>query len=206
LKSYALLNVETSVEADRVIQYDEATPYYQHWTDGLEHLQENYFIYLQEDMPLFGDADAERIQACLKFLQQSTEHSFVRLIRAGKDTSTEVSMGEDLYPLKSGSPSIFAMQPTIWRKEDFLQLYASARPKHWADEQVLNEEASKLKMKGVFLYQGEPKRGKNHYDSSAFPYVATALNTGKWNFVEYRQELSKLLTEYQVDPSVRGTR
>jgi hypothetical protein len=50
----------------------------------------------------------------------------------------------------------------------------------------------------------EKKRGMYHYDSSVFPYIATAINKGKWNYSEYQTELDSLFAEYQINPFERG--
>ena len=51
---------------------------------------------------------------------------------------------------------------------------------------------------------GEKKRGMYHYDSIVFPYIATAINKGKWNMSEYQTELDKMFNEYGVMPFERG--
>ena len=48
------------------------------------------------------------------------------------------------------------------------------------------------------------KRGLYHYDSTIFPYIATAINKGKWNMSEYSKELDFLFKEYNVNPFERG--
>jgi hypothetical protein len=37
-----------------------------------------------------------------------------------------------------------------------------------------------------------------------FPYIATAINKGKWNMSEYSKELDFLFKEYNVNPFERG--
>ena len=61
-----------------------------------------------------------------------------------------------------------------------------------------------LSINGLYVYNGEPKRGSNHYDSKVFPYTATAVVKGKWNFSEYEAELLPLLMEFEIDPNIRG--
>jgi hypothetical protein len=63
---------------------------------------------------------------------------------------------------------------------------------------------SENKIKGLCHYDNEPKRGGNHYDSNVYPYIATALVKGKWIMSEYSNELSKLLTNYNIDQNKRG--
>ena len=51
--------------------------------------------------------------------------------------------------------------------------------------------------KSFFCYNGESKRGTSHYDSSIYPYVATAVVKGKWNMYEYKEELTRIFNEYK---------
>jgi hypothetical protein len=50
------------------------------------------------------------------------------------------------------------------------------------------------------------KRGKYHYDSCVFPYIATAIVKGKWNITDYPKEIREILEEYKIDPNIRGVR
>jgi hypothetical protein len=43
-----------------------------------------------------------------------------------------------------------------------------------------------------------------HWDSSIFPYIATAIVKGKWNIGEYEKELKPILDEWNIDVNVRG--
>jgi hypothetical protein len=48
-------------------------------------------------------------------------------------------------------------------------------------------------------------RGDFHWDSHVYPYFATAVVKGKWDFQCYPKKLKSLLDEYNIDPAVRGT-
>jgi hypothetical protein len=50
----------------------------------------------------------------------------------------------------------------------------------------------------------EKRRGLYHYDSFVYPYVATAINKGKWNLNEYTEELNPIFEEYGINPFERG--
>jgi hypothetical protein len=50
----------------------------------------------------------------------------------------------------------------------------------------------------------ERRRGIYHNDSSVFPYIATAINKGKWNYSEYEKELNTLFNIYNINPFERG--
>ena len=50
----------------------------------------------------------------------------------------------------------------------------------------------------------DKKRGLFHYDSSIFPYIATAIVKGKWNYSEYKNELDILFDNYKINKHERG--
>ena len=50
----------------------------------------------------------------------------------------------------------------------------------------------------------ERKRGIYHCDSIIYPYIATAITKGKWNYGEYMTELDELFNEYGIVPFERG--
>ena len=62
-----------------------------------------------------------------------------------------------------------------------------------------------FKIRGLYTHNGEPKRGELHWDTSVYPYIATAIVKGKWNLSQYEKELGMLLRKYIIDPSDRGT-
>ena len=72
----------------------------------------------------------------------------------------------------------------------------------WDAELGIERDRGRTLM-GAIAYRDERRRGMWHWDSSLFPYVATALVKGRWNIGEY-PELVRLLAEYGVDVSVRG--
>jgi hypothetical protein len=46
--------------------------------------------------------------------------------------------------------------------------------------------------------------GTLHRSSEIYPYIATAVVKGKWNFSEYQLELEAIFEEYSIDPELRG--
>jgi hypothetical protein len=49
----------------------------------------------------------------------------------------------------------------------------------------------------------DKKRGMHHYDSSTYPYIATAIVKGKWYTSDY-PEIKELLKTYKIEISERG--
>jgi len=43
-----------------------------------------------------------------------------------------------------------------------------------------------------------------HWDSNIYPYIATAVVKGKWDYKCYFEELEELLKVYNINPNKRG--
>jgi len=96
------------------------------------------------------------------------------------------------------------LQATIWRKDDYVKIMNGTKNKIWLENETYRDFMIQNNLKGLYHYDGEPKRGLNHFDSSVYPYIATALVRGKWNMSEYGNELSIPINEHGIDVNIRG--
>ena len=119
------------------------------------------------------------------------------------------NLSNDLFHnIPQKSKYLFSTQATLWRKKSLFKLLTNAYEKYkydniWESEVRLNELAQNLNLKGAFLYNNGNKRGKNHWDSNNFPYIATAIVKGKWNFQEYKNELMEILISNKINTKRR---
>lgn len=192
--------VISDYEGDYV--YENKDPYYKHWCNALELVKQDYFIYNQEDFILYDNVNTEVLNSLEKFLIDNPEYSFVRLIKSGQNLS-ENKIRDRIYPVNLDSYPLYSMQATIWNKKKFIELYENTRQSKWFESEVYENSCIKLDIRGVYYYDGEPKRG-GHYDSSIYPYIATAVVKGKWNLSEYNKELYPLLIKNGIDINKRG--
>ena len=182
--------------------YQNRAPYYAPWIELLEKIEEDFFIYMQDDFILYDDVDHAAMERYMSFLKTNGDYGFVRLIRSGDLGDTRIQ--DDIYGIEQDSPNLFAMQATIWRKESFIEIYKEAKAAKWNDEQKFVDACGKLGVRGVYVYNGEQKRGMAHWDSKVFPYIATALVKGKWNIREYKQDMEQMFERYGVNGGKRG--
>lgn len=162
---------------------------------------------MQEDFILYDFVNIEEIKRCVKFLENSNL-SYIRLIKCGDVTNIKVN--ENLYlvskdGLSNCSINSFSMQPTIWKKKDFINLYLTCNSDKFGENYNYTFSLNRLNMNGCYYYNEEPARG-GHHDSSIFPYIATAIVKKKWNYSEYPGELDLLFKEYSIDKNLRGCR
>jgi hypothetical protein len=180
--------------------YNEEDNYSDIWVSVLKKINTDFFIYLQEDFILYDDVKINKINEYTETLKNG-DYSFVRLIKSG-DINDKIT--DTLYEISSNNPYIFAMQTTIWKTKDYIDLLENVHEEKWLETDKYNQYMSKNKIKGLCHYDNEPKRGGNHYDSDVYPYIATALVKGKWIVSEYSNILSDLLKKYNIDIYTRG--
>lgn len=97
--------------------------------------------------------------------------------------------------------SQFSIQPTIISKSSFNKILDSVGSLNiWDFEKSVKNDFNSYMVK----LGNEVKRGLYHCDSIVFPYIATAINKGRWNISEYRKELTLIFSKYNVNPSIRG--
>ncbi len=187
---------------DKTFIYKNSEPYYKAWLNCLENISEDYFIYLQEDLILYDDVQIENLKKYISILENNKNFDFIRLIKSGKKFSDEPFLNELYYVNKSSFPQ-FSMQPTIWKKSRFIELYKKVQAEKWFESEDYEKACNLLNIKGFFTYSGEKKRG-GHFDSNIYPYIATAVIKGKWNISEYKHELKNIFKTYNIDPAIRG--
>ena len=62
-----------------------------------------------------------------------------------------------------------------------------------------------MRFRVATVFEKTPKRGTYHYDSTIYPFIATAIVKGKWNTMEYVKELTELSAEFNINLDLRGT-
>jgi len=169
-------------------------------------IQTEYMIYMQEDFFLYDNINTEELKYITDFLDENIV-SCVRLIKCGQ--VTEIPIKEKIYWIQEpntlhDSVTSVSFQPTIWKTKDYVELYRNTAYTKFQEGIEFAKTMNKLNYRAAYYYNKEPKRGGMHWDSSIFPYIATAVVKGKWNFREYTSELDLILNQYKIDADVRG--
>lgn len=184
--------------------YDNNDPFYDVWIRYLSKFKNEYFIYMQEDFFLYNNVDKEKLIHYFQFMNENKDVSCIRLLKSGIRSNLPLEGQPTLFYINYNTDYAFSMQPSIWRTNDFLTLQKSKVHITPWDEGKLNKDIlSKLNLISLYHYDNEPMRGIDHYDSTVFPYIATALVKGKWNIKEY-PELMPILNQYNIDTYKRG--
>lgn len=165
--------------SDELVGYKDDHPFGQQYLQGLSYVTTDYALPLLEDFILIGDVDVGAIERAIEACRPA-----VRLIESGADYT-------------------YSFQPTVWRTNALLSSYVQGRrfATPWECELGLSANLPEQYRYVLPGCKGAP-RG-NHFDSTVFPYIATALTRGKWNS-EYADELKPLHQTYGIDAKIRG--
>jgi hypothetical protein len=196
-KIYVAVNNEDELLSEyNQIVYDDSKLYTQRWAEILELIEEETFMFMHEDMILFDKVDFQSLEKYIGYVKDNLAES-IKLILAG-DRFDEWSVDKTLV---TNQYAKFSIQPTITQKKVFQQLVENLPPMNiWEFEEAIVSSGRDFMVK----VGNEKKRGLYHYDSTIFPYIATAINKGKWNISEYSKELDSMFGEYSVNPFERG--
>jgi hypothetical protein len=196
-KVYVAVNEDDTQLSDYIrIIYDDSKQYTERWKEILEQIEEETFMFIHEDMIIFDKLNFQMLEKCIGYVNDEMLDS-VKLILAG-DEFQQWPIDKNLV---SNQYSKFSIQPTITRKAIFKEKVNGISPLNiWQFEEAITTTDRDFMVR----IGGEKKRGLYHYDSLIFPYIATAINKGKWNLIEYQEELNPMFEEYGINPFERG--
>lgn len=186
----------------QVVTYGDTNPYCHRVASCLEHVVEEFCIFQHEDMMLYGKPNVRKLKKYLEILKENEDLDFVKLLKGGDIDDVPFGKHKDLFVIKQW---LIAIQPAIWKVGTLKNIFNHFEDKGiWDLEREAQEECRQMGIKGVYCYNGESQRGKHHWDSSVYPYIATAINKGRWNVAEYGRELEDIFREYDIDRNERG--
>lgn len=168
-------------------------------------------LFEHEDMVLYNDVSYSNIKQAInltlkgkgKFLRSGFD--CIRLIKASNSYSIKLPGFDSIFWMLPFSKWLFSVQPTIWKIDSFIKMLSFHKNDNiWQLETKAQKTCRKLKFKCGYLHSKGKKSGKHHWDNSIYPYVATAIVKGKWNFSEYSDILKPLLKKLGIDENKRG--
>ena len=197
-KIYVCVNKTDDMIPNNCLQitYDDSKKYTNRILECLSKINEDVILFFHEDMILYANPLHNYLEKYYEYILNDFANS-IKLLYAG--SGGIVSEFEDT--LVQNDLSKFSIQPTIIKTKTFKELIEN----HLELTIYEFEDAIKLNEKDFSATNGiEKKRGIFHYDSFVFPYIATAINKGKWNLTEYQNELNPIFEEYNINPFDRG--
>ncbi len=206
-KKYIFTNkYEDTIPDDyEVILYNDADTYRNRVISCLKNIKGEYCIFSHEDMFLYDKPNYDLIKQYLSIMS-SDNLDFIKILKTSNCTDLRYNNYNTLYNIDINSNRAFGIQPFIWKTKSLLNVFSeNSGDTIWQLEaNIRNKTCKELNIKGVYHYNNENKRGLYHWDSNLWPYVATAIVKGKWNYSEYSKEISQLCYEYKVNMNGRG--
>lgn len=184
------------------IFYNDNLNYTKRITQCLNELNNETILFIHEDMILFDNVNHNKISDFIELIEKN-KADFIKLIK--------VDIGDDkteYYPnlIKTPQELMFSVQPTICKSNKLKNIFSLFDCNIWDFEKQASNACLHFKYVNCFMASAEKdkKRGLFHYDSSIFPYIATAIVKGKWNYSEYKNELDILFDNYKINKHERG--
>jgi hypothetical protein len=176
--------------------YDDSKIYTERLKQCLSQIEEEVVLFQHEDMILFNQPQIQLFDKYIDYVKNEQVDSVKLIYVAENDNVSEVDS-----TLISNQYSKFSIQPTLIKLKKFVSLLESTQPLNiWDFELAVPADGNHYMVK----LGEERKRGIYHYDSIIYPYIATAIVKGKWNYGEYMKELDELFNEYGIIPFERG--
>lgn len=186
-----------------IITYNDRKKYTERFASALEQVQEDVVIFHHEDMFLYSEPNFEEIDRVVNRVK-SGEADIVKLCRASYNNIPDPKLDKFIHfvPLNLN----FAIQPSVCSRKVLLNIYSNTPGDTiWTFEQNASNYVRQNGFNSFYYFNGkEKKRGRYHWDSSIYPYVATAIVKGKWDYEHYPQILEELTKKYGIDTSIRG--
>jgi hypothetical protein len=193
------VNDPYAVERDdyQVIPYFDDNTYTKRFVECLDKLHPEEIVILHhEDMFLYDTPNHRLISELSELVKEDKAH-FIKLIRLGEIRRTALHESLSENPLNL----MFAIQPTICKVKNLRTVYAETPGDTiWQFEANSSDIMIENEFSSYYTFtEGEKLRGMAHYDSTVYPYVATAVVKGEWNTAEYPDELDRLFKEKERD-------
>jgi hypothetical protein len=194
-----------------VIYYDQSQCYKDQFLSCIEQVPENFCIYTNEDYILYDTVNQNKIQLVCDILSKE-DHSigFIKFVKGSENLLGSYKSYDSLFEIDPNDSNFFTQQAAIWRTRTLQSVFYFSPQSHiggYGGEQqevVGSDVCRQLKIRGLQYYDGGKLRGQVHYDSNIFPYINTAIVRGKWNILEYYNELMPLFSEYKIKSYLRG--
>ena len=185
------------------IFYDENLSYKNRILQCIDKLDDGVILLTHEDMFLYSSPNNKILNEFSELINLN-KIDFVKLIKVdGHLGKTEIHNNLVMSPKNN----MFSIQPTMCSVGKLKILFNHLNSNTIYDiEYEVSNTCLELGLDKSFMCScdDEKKRGSGHYDSYIYPYVATAIIKGRWNYLEYSKELDEILVRYNIDKHQRG--
>lgn len=176
-----------------LIEYDDDLIYTKRVASCLDKMDdEEVIIFHHEDMFLYDKPNLDILYEFEELVSNNKVH-LIKLLRNG-DNLLDTPFHKFLY--FNPSNLFFTIQPTICKVKTLKEIYSNTPGNTiWEFEKNAMQSSLISKYISCFGYNEGLKRGNNHWDNKIYPYIASAVVKGKWNYKEYNKELITIFKE-----------
>lgn len=183
------------------IIYSENEKYSNRLLRGLNSINTNYVLFDFEDMFLYDFVNINQIDKIINIMDNNNDLLFTRLIKSGIKSHSHFD--NNLYNL-TYFDFLFSITPTIWNRNMIIEFLSKLKNLNiWDLETNGDILLRNNNIKALYYYNNENRRG-NHYDSSIYPHICSAILKGKWNIKEYSDILLPIIKKYNINIDERG--
>lgn len=179
---------------------DEKEFFYEQYNKVLECIEEDFVLMMMEDQIIYDPITEKNVMKYLDFLNRNKEFSFLKTFKT--DIHEDINIENDIYLIPNSTSYVFSMQPVIWKKKDLYNLLNDFKMKSFKDEILISKYMKSNNINGVYIYNGEKKIGRQHFESSVFP-IMEVIGKGKW-IMYYPEKMIRLFRQYGINPLNRG--
>lgn len=188
--------------------YKDDDNYTNRLLDCLSQIKNDYVFFTHEDMMLYDDVNMDYMTECIDTIKNV---DFIKMLKGGgsKDLAIDIPY-ENSKVLKTApfsSEYLFAIQPSLWNKQSFINLVKNNLNQSIWDFELKGQDFCRMQgFQSLYTYveDVDARRGIAHFDSVTYPYIATAIFKGKWTTNKYQKELLEMSKDFSINLNIRG--
>lgn len=182
---------------EKVYTYDDSLTYTCKIYSVLQQIDTKYVLFTHESNILFNDINTQVLDDILEDME-SKHADAVRLSPSG----VTINLDKNELPLlkPTTGPYFISNLPTIWLRTALLDFCSTFPMKTYrtVENGVCQEYVSKLK--GYYISN---KDNMTPHITALYPMIH-AVHGGQWALYDFREQLTALMKEYNIDFSIRG--
>ena len=186
----------------KVVYYDNIQIYTDRILTNIQNLNYGYILFLHEDWVITSNYSNEYILKQIEFMNKN-DILHIRSYKNYGDSNINPNIFHkevNICNIPSDSGNFISLQPGLWEKNIFKELYSIKANKLNILESTSNT-IFRSKYKNRFYYE---LTSLNAQDSIMFPHIH-AIGYGRWAMCNDKYNvMESLLLEYNIDKKIRG--
>ena len=206
-KKYHFLCDEGQVD-DKYETHHYDVQYSKRLLSVIEKVETEFVVVHHEDHFFHAPVNEEKFLISKNVLKQNDDISFIKYAKAGTPMDimrlSQHKNYKNFNLIRSDFDYVYTVQPNLWKTSRLKEILNRFDLNGWKLETDTREYCVLNNIQGLCYYSGnERQRGKMHWDSSVYPTI-NAISKGKWTISHYKNELTQVTEEHNVDMNIRG--